>query len=278
MKNELSKKIRLMAVDLDGTLFNSEHRVSEITETVLKQTLQSGIQIILATGRSRTYVNDLLHSLGVDLPYICSGGSILISGRDGETHYVRTLQLNGYMKSFIPWAETNQIALIAEYPDGRIRWHATEDFLEQLSPGLRAELSYDDRTLNPYLDYKEPVLKFSLMQMGSTVYSAADLEKMFPDLQFVYSGYNCMDLTAIGVDKGSALAFFADQHGYKPEEIAAIGDQTNDLGMLRYAGLAFAMGNAAEVVKAEADWIAPLNDENGAAWAMQQIIQQNQQA
>ncbi len=271
MPNTSNNNIRLIAVDLDGTLFNSDHRVSETTQMVLKQTLASGLQVILATGRNRTFVNNLLHDLDLDLPYICSGGAMLISGRDGEVLYSKILQLNGQLPAVISWAESHQTCLLAEYPNGQTRWYSTVNFLEQLPPGLRAEFQKQEMSINPLSDFAAPTLKICFIQAGDKVLSAPELKKVFPDFQFVYSGYNCLDLTALGVDKGTALAFYAEQFGYKQEEIVAIGDQTNDISMLRYAGLSFAMGGAPEEVKQAAGFTAPSNDENGAAWVMQNI-------
>jgi Cof subfamily protein (haloacid dehalogenase superfamily) len=271
MTNSSNNKIRLIAVDLDGTLFNSDHRVSETTQTVLQQTLASGMQVILATGRNRTFVNDLLHQLDLDIPYICSGGAMLISGRDGEVLYSKILQLNGQLPAVISWAESHQTCLLTEYADGRMRWYSTTEFLDKLTPGIRAEFPIQDYSQNPLIDFAVPAVKICFLQMGESVASAAELERVFPDFQFVYSGYNCQDLTALGVDKGNALAFYAEQHGYSQDEIAAIGDQTNDISMLRYAGLSFAMGGAPEEVKLAAQFIAPSNDDDGAAWVMQNI-------
>ena len=277
MEKQSSKKIRLIAVDLDGTLFNSNHRVSKVTEEVLKQTLSSGVQVIIATGRNQNYVNDLLHTLDIDIPHISSGGSIILSGRDGEILNARTLQLNGRLSEVITWAEINTIGLVAEFPDGHMRWYASPDFLEQLPQGLSEELSSTDRTQQPLKDYAEPILKISIMQMGETGFGAEDLQQFFPGMHFVYSGYNCLDLTAVGVDKGSALARFAEQYGYHPDEVAAIGDQTNDISMMNYAALSYAMGGAPEEVKTAANFVAPGNDDDGAAWAMRQILAYNRQ-
>ena len=277
MDHRTTKKIRLIAVDLDGTLFNSNHRVSAVTEAVLKETLASGVQVIIATGRNRNYVNDLLHTLGVDIPHISSGGGVVVSGRDGALLNARTLTLNSHLEKVLSWAEKDQIAMVGEFPDGHMRWYAAPDFLEQLPKGLSEELSNTDRSTDPLRDYAEPVLKISLMQMGESAYTVEDLQNFFPDLHFVYSGYNCMDLTAEGVDKGSALAYYAGQYGYEADEIAAIGDQTNDVSMLRYAALSYAMDAAPDAVKAIADVVAPGNDADGAAWAMQQIMAHNRQ-
>jgi Cof subfamily protein (haloacid dehalogenase superfamily) len=271
MQNTIDKPIRLIAVDLDGTLFNSEHRVSKTTETVLKNTLARGIQVIIVTGRHRAFVNNLLHELDLDIPYICSGGAMLISGRDGKVLYSRMLHLNGQIPAIISWANHHQTCLLAEYPDGRRRWYATINFLDQLPPPLRKEFPSEHNTQNPEIDYAEPLLKISFLQMGETVFSAGDLETIFPDFQFVYSGYNCLDLTAMGVDKGTALSLYAEKYSYTRDEIAAIGDQTNDISMLRYAGRSYVMGQAPEAVKLEANIIAPSSDEDGAAWVMQQI-------
>jgi Cof subfamily protein (haloacid dehalogenase superfamily) len=272
---DTSKKIKAAAIDLDGTLFNSEHKTSEITKQTLHDALASGIQIVFASGRNRGFIKSLMDELEIDIPNISSGGGAVVGRKDGEVIYSREVMLDGRVNEIISWAENHETGLVCEYLDGSLRWHATYQFIENLEPGIREYLSDSTQTEDPEVDFGRPFLKMSMSQMGEKIYNAEEMKALFPGLNFVYSGYNCVDLTGNGVDKGSALAFLANHLDIALDEIAAIGDQTNDLPMLKIVGLPVAMGNAANEVKACATWIAPTNDENGVAWALKKMIEMN---
>ncbi|MBI9050883.1 MAG: HAD family phosphatase [Anaerolineaceae bacterium] len=276
MKATTNKQIKLIAIDLDGTFFNSEHKTSPVTEQTLKETLSAGIQVIFSSGRNHIYMKTLMDEIGVDLPHISSGGALLVDSKDGDTLYYREVSLNGHIENIVSWAKSNNTGLIGEYLDGSQVWFASNDFIEGLAPGIREYYQNCTQSLDPVNDYANPFLKMSMNQLGERVYDAAEMKAMFPGLHFVYSGYNCVDMTCVGVNKGNALKFYANHVGLDLSQIAAIGDQTNDIPMLEIVGLPIAMGNAPDEVKSFAEWIAPTNDENGAAWAMKKIIAFNQ--
>ncbi len=98
------------------------------------------------------------------------------------------------------------------------------------------------------------------------------LERLPLDLSITFSGPLYLEVTSRGVSKGRALTSLAEYLGLALKNVAAIGDQQNDLSMFEVAGLAIAMGNAPEDVKTRADVIAPTNDEGGLAWALNQIV------
>lgn len=88
-------------------------------------------------------------------------------------------------------------------------------------------------------------------------------------------GHPYIDLTAEGVNKGTALQTLAGSLNLRPEEVAAIGDQAIDLTMLQVADLPIAMSNAVPELRQAAKWIAPSNDEDGVAWAIEEILKWN---
>ena len=277
MEDTKKKIIKLVAIDLDGTLFNSKHVPSQITKESLYETIDAGIQVVFASGRNRVFMKALMEELGIDIPNISSGGGSVVESKNGDVIYSREVMLDGRASEIISWAENHQTGLVCEYLDGSLMWHASNQFIDALEPGIREYMEQSVRSTDPELDFTRPFLKMSMNQMGEKIYSAEEMKTSFPGLNFVYSGYNCVDLTGNGVDKGSALIFLANHLGISLDEIAAIGDQTNDIAMLKIAGLPIAMGNAADVVKEYAEWIAPTNDEDGVAWALHEIIEWNKE-
>jgi hypothetical protein len=89
--------------------------------------------------------------------------------------------------------------------------------------------------------------------------------------EVVQSHAQFVEVVPLNVDKGRALAWLADHLGIRQADVLAVGDQQNDLPMIRWAGLGVAMGNAVEAAKAVADWVAPHVDEDGAAVALERF-------
>ena len=277
MEDTKKKQIKLIAIDLDGTLFNSDHVPSQKTKQTQYEAIDAGIQIVFASGRNRVFMRNLMNDLGIDIPNISSGGGSVVESKNGDVIYSREVMLDGRVSEIISWAENHQTGLVCEYLDGSLMWHASDQFIKDLEPGIREYLGQSVRSADPEIDFTRPFLKMSMNQMGQKVYNAEEMKALFPGLNFVYSGYNCVDLTGNGVDKGSALTFLANHLGIDLDEIAAIGDQTNDIPMLKIVGLPIAMGNAADVVKEHAQWVVPTNDEDGAAWAINEIMSLNKE-
>lgn len=273
MENERTRPIRLIAVDLDGTLFNAEHKISPETKKAVGETQNAGIQLILATGRNRKYVTRLLEEVDLDLPAICSGGAVIISGRSDQTISERPFFVDGHEAGMLAWAEEQTAGIVVDYVSGKMGWLASDPMIKKLSAFYLNSMNTRERVFTMDAGAGDPLLKISFISPFSSPVWVPDLKQRFPAFHFVYSGFNCIDSTAPGVDKGSALQIYAAQFGYRSDEIAAIGDQTNDIPMLAFSGLPIAMENASEDVKKAARWVAPPNDQEGASWALRRICE-----
>jgi Cof subfamily protein (haloacid dehalogenase superfamily) len=263
--------IRLIAIDLDGTLFNSQQQISTASRAALQLALAAGKQLILASGRGSIGMNMTLELLGMDLPYISSAGAAVFSGKNGRIISARTFHAKAELGTVIAFARQTNAGLVADLPDGTL-WYGPDMLIESLDAFTAASMKESVRTFEPERDFDRPILKMSLAGGMDLLNSAAGVLAKCTSLHSVYAGLHYVDLTAHGVDKGSALKIFADQAGIIPEEIAAIGDQPIDLPMLEYAGLPIAMQNAPEVVKQAARWVVPTNDDDGVVWALTRIL------
>ena len=264
--------IRLIAIDLDGTLFNSAQQISAASRAALNLALEHGKQIIFASGRGSNGVNLALELLEMDLPFISSAGAGIFSGKKGDVISARTFHARAELNKIIAYARQTGAGLVADLPDG-MSWFGPDKLLENLDAFTAASMQNSVRSYQPEQDFDRPILKMSLTGSLDMLNNAADIFSQCPSLLAVYAGLNYVDLTAHGVDKGSALKIYADQAGISPDEIAAIGDQPIDLPMLAYVRLPIAMQNASEDVLQAARWIAPTNDEDGVAWALARILE-----
>jgi len=264
--------IRLLAIDLDGTLFNSQQQISPADRRAIDAARSAGITPLVVTGRGRRGVEMGLDRIGLDLPHICSAGALIRQHRSAQALSSRTFQRMDEFRYVLDFVREHDLGLVADAP-GTHLWFGPDTLFENLDP-LTAESALQARTLHPERDFDQPLLKATLVAPAPLLAIAEPLiSARCPSLHHTVAGERYIDMTARGVDKGSGLAIYAEKMGYAREEIAAIGDQMIDIPMLKLAGFSAAMGNARAEVKAAADVIAPSNDEDGVAWFVEQILQ-----
>ncbi len=267
----------MIAIDLDGTLYNSQHQLTQRGRAALDSAIQAGLQPVIVTGRGRQGAENALHALGMDLPYICAAGALVRPGRVGEPWHAWTFQTHSEISHIIELCRAHPVTgLIAETPEGTPLWYGPDSMSGIMDPLTVKEAFVARRTFEPETDFNRPLLKVTIASDPQImpVYERLLREKC-SSLHYTYAGPQYIDLTAEGVNKGSALAALAARFHLRADEIAAIGDQAIDLSMLQFAGLPVAMSNAVPSLKAAAQWIAPSNDEDGVAWFIDKIIAQN---
>jgi Cof subfamily protein (haloacid dehalogenase superfamily) len=267
--------IRLLAIDLDGTLYNSQHQITPADRDAIHAAKEAGLNPVIVTGRGRRGAEMALDTLGLDLPFICSAGSLICAGKSVDEIRIisaRTFRQPDELNHIIDFARRTSTGLIADGVHGNL-WFGNDTLGESLDP-LTAIYAYESRrTFNPERDFEKPLLKVTLVAEPDLLAEAGKLIiTKCPSLHHTYAGMNYVDVTAKGVDKGSALEILSVQMNVAADEIAAIGDQPIDIPMLKYAGLSVAMENAGDIVKENAKIIAPSNDDNGVAWFIENLL------
>ena len=268
--------IRLAAIDLDGTLFNPRQEVTTANKQALQKAIENGIKIVIVTGRGQRGAERALAMLEMELPYVCSAGALAREGRDGVALYAHTFHHPDQTSHVIDFARRTGVGLIADTPEGIALWFGPDALEEVMDPMSVADARKSLRTFDPETDFDRPLLKLTLAaEMEFLMQGEKVVREKCPSLHLAYSGLTYIDLTEKGVNKGAALKALAKHWNLDPQEIAAIGDQAIDLEMLQYAGLPVAMKNAVAELKQAAKWIAPSNDEDGVAWALERMMQEN---
>lgn len=264
--------IKLIAIDLDGTLFNSHQQITEKNQRAIKLARGNGIKTAIVTGRGRAGAEAALDMLGMEMPVICSAGSLIYSNHGTELISARTFQINDELSRIVSFSRKHRAGLIADSLDGSW-WFGPNAIGENLDPLTAAYALQSRRTFEPEKDFLQPMLKITLVADPEILHLAEEeLCKGCPSLHHVYAGMRYIDLTRYDVNKGSALAILAEHLNISADETAAIGDQPIDISMLEYAKLSIAMANAPEGLKRIAFWVAPSNDEDGVAWAIEKMI------
>ena len=266
---------RLLAVDVDGTLLNSHDRLSPATCQAVRRAIGAGIRVVLATGRRYGRVLHLVEPLGVDVPLITASGALIKHPADHRTLF---------RAEFSPSLLRDVLDVVAECGHDALLYADTHsEGFEFYYPRRRAsspelaEFLALNRGLGrwcPQLTTDPPEGVFALFAMAARqpmLQLQQRLEAAFPGALYthvlrspLYRGYMC-EVAPAGVDKWSALCRLAQHWRIEPAAICAVGDDVNDIPMLRGAGLGVAMQNAPEQVKAVADRVAPSNDHDGLA-------------
>lgn len=276
-------RFRLLAIDIDGTLVNSRDELTETTRAALRRAVASGIRVVLATGRRYSRALPLVEPLGLDVPVVTASGALIKHPGDHRTLYRAEFApdvLVGLLK-IIDRAGYEPVLYADTYGQGH-EFYVRH--MRQHNPELTEFFA-----LNPPCHYLWPQMIdepppgiFSGFAMGTRdqmLGLAAELERQHGDHLYVhvlrsprYQGYMC-EIAPAGATKWSGIERLAREWGIADEEICAVGDDVNDIPMIRAAGLGVAMGNAQDEVKAAADRIAPCHDEDGLATVVEWLLQ-----
>jgi Cof subfamily protein (haloacid dehalogenase superfamily) len=254
-------EIRLVAIDLDGTLLNDSKEVSERTATALCGLPERGVRVVIASARPPRSVRHIYRLLKLDTFQINYNGALIWDEPNRRAVFHRPLpgQLVAQMVDVArDWFD--DVLVTCEIMD---RWftdrddhtHTTETgrmFKPDVIAPLESFLNQDVTKLMFLGDEKmiselEPLLYRHFGQQVTILQTDDDL----------------LQITNPDVGKSTALQWVSDHYGVAIENVMAIGDAPNDVGMLQLAGVAVAMDNAKPIVKEVADWIAPSNNDHG---------------
>lgn len=268
---------RLVVLDLDGTLLDSELRIRPQTIAELARVRAHGVGVMIATGRHHVTAYPYWHQLALELPAICCNGAYLydFAGRRplagdpltrdearGLLALVRKHQI--YSTIYIDEAVVYEGG--GHFSPRMLEWAA--GLADALRPRmLRAE------SFEHVLDAQPTVWKF--FSTGDDVAAmrafANDVEQTL-GLSCEWSGECHLDIAHAGNSKGDRLAQWIAAQGIAAEQVIAFGDHQNDRRMLRVAGLGVAMADSGPDVQADADWVTGSNDGDGIASALRRFV------
>lgn len=262
--------IKLVALDLDGTLIADWQTIREPVQTAVQAAVQQGVKVVVATGREYGTAATPYEQLGLATPLICFQGALAYEPRSNLVLVEHGLALP-LVHQLIDLARAQDLAL---YVYGRFDGYAENG--SQMGNKLFADIG---SSISHVADLKQVVtanpLKAIIMHPAEKVpalieWMAAHLP---PDAVTLARSLDvAIEIVAPTTSKGSALAAVAAHYGITQQETMAVGDQDNDVEMLNWAGLSVAMGNGSAKAKAVANYVAPTVEEDGAAWAINQFV------
>jgi hypothetical protein len=271
----------LIAVDIDGTLLNSQFRISEKDLQALRQADQQGIEVILVTGRRYAFALPIAQQLGFDLWLISSNGAITRSLHGDAFHRdllpaTTCLELCAAMQPF----RGNMVVTFDKESKGAL----VLERMDELSSSIRHWLEKNMQ----YIEFVVPIEKALISDPVQAMFCGTvsrmqeavrmiESDQIKDQITVVRTEYQARDLCIVdvlnrGCSKGHALERWANYRGIPRAQVMAIGDNFNDLEMLAFAGAPFIMGNACEELKSRGWTVTGCNDENGVATAVEQVL------
>lgn len=273
--------IRLLAVDIDGTLLGADSRITAANLAALRRAHALGVETVLVTGRRHTFAIPVAEQLGFDLWLISSNGAVTRSSR-GELFHRDLLpaatarRLCTYMSAF----RGNTVVTFDREEKGALVLERLDELTGSIARWIEKNRAFIDIVipLEDALD-SDPVQamfcgQVARMKEAEQHLVAGGFEGQITVLK---TQYDARDLTIVDVlnhacSKGHALRRWAEYRGVPPAEIMAIGDNYNDVEMLEYAGIPVIMENASRDLKQNGWRVTKSNLESGVAAALEEFL------
>jgi len=273
--------IRLLAIDIDGTLLNSLFQIPEANLEMLRQAHTAGIEVVLVTGRRHTFALPIAELLGFEVALISSNGAVTRSSTGELFHRdllpVATARLLvEHMREF----RGNTVLTFDKETKGALVLERMDELGRSIQRWLEKNMEY--------IEFVVPIEKALVTDPVQAMFCGA-IERMHEALGALaaaeFAGrmtvlrteYPLRDLSIVdvlnqGCSKGHALERWAGHRGIPREQVMAIGDNYNDIEMLAFAGVPVIMGNASEELRGRGWMVTQTHDEAGVACALAQVL------
>ncbi|MBK5441968.1 Cof-type HAD-IIB family hydrolase [Peribacillus sp. TH24] len=243
-------EIKLVALDMDGTLLNEAGEISAENRKAIKEAENQGVFVVLSTGRSYATCSDFAKSMELQSYLITVNGSEIYDNQG------KLVERNIVDSESIQWMwELSQK-------------HSTHFWAISCDSIYRAEMPqriHDSQWLKFGFDTKDEAIRQTIM----------DELKSKGNLEISNSSPTNIEVNALGVNKAKAIDVVCSLLNITMDNVMAVGDSLNDLAMIQEAKMGVAMGNAQKIVKEKGDWVTATNQEDGVAKAIQKWVLSN---
>lgn len=289
----LKNNYKLIALDIDGTLINSDHILTDRTLQAIRKAKDAGIKVTIATGRHYLSAIRMARKIGIDAPLVCSDGAIIrdIYSNDTIYHLLPQEIAIDIMRMALDY---NNFRIQVFTKDGKI--FAGPNYRRAYFKNfLRAPLKH---SLRGYCNLLKDFVFIPVKNTGNIEGTIAALDnapaklviggnervgdlkdftnkivsKYGDNISITSAIENCIDILDGGISKAKGLSILSEKLSIKRQEIITVGDNINDMEMLEYAGLGVAMGNAPDKVKNTADYVTAVNNDDGLAKFLEKLL------
>ncbi|MFD0828156.1 Cof-type HAD-IIB family hydrolase [Neobacillus sp. M.A.Huq-85] len=285
------KVVKLIAVDLDGTLLNEENRISQRNLEAIKFAQSNGVEVVIATGRAHFDVQEIFKDTGLKTWIIAANGAT-IHQPNGELLHSKAINLEDAL-TILSWLENENFYYevftnhsIFTPQNGRELLAIEMDRLKSANPDVSieklkyaAKKQYSQTGFSFIKSYQDLIgMKEDIYNILAFSFHEEKLKKgssqfeYLEDITIVSSAKHNFEFEHKNASKGIALEILANKLGIPLTDTAAVGDSFNDLSMMRAAGKSIAMGNALEEIKDLCDEVTLPNVEDGVAHLIYSLI------
>jgi Cof subfamily protein (haloacid dehalogenase superfamily) len=279
-KITLVTAIRLLAIDIDGTLLDPTFQVSSADLSAVRRAHELGVEVALVTGRRHTFALPIAERLGFPVVMMSSNGAVTRTS-DGELFYRDLLpadvarRLIRHMDEF----RGNAVLTFDKETKGALVLERTDE----LSISIQRWMEKNSQFIAQVVPLEDSLIEDPVQAMytGTVARMAKAYARLCAgdfdnEITVLRTQYDHRDLSMIDIvkrtsSKGHAVRRWAEHRGYTRDEVMAIGDNYNDVEMLEFAGIPFIMGNACDELKSNGWAVTLPNDQSGVAAALAQV-------
>lgn len=271
-EGEKTMSIRLIAMDLDGTLLNSAKVVSKRNMRAIEAAQACGVYVTIATGRMFISAEFFGKRIMANAPIICcNGGMVQAVGADepvfeshlSEDAFTELMELSEERNWYMQWYIGRDIYADKFRPEYFVSYKSMKDAFVVKEVGKGG-----------WRKYRHNVIQCVARDLDGRIERVThEIEQRFGGRIRAQqnTGYS-VDLTPPEVNKALGISKLADYLGVRQDEVMAMGDGDNDLSMIRWAGTGVAMKNGIDEAKALSDYVAPDNDDDGVGRAIEELV------
>ena len=286
--------MKIVAIDLDGTMLNQYGIVTQRTKQAIKRAQQRGIEVIIASGRPMDSIKAIAEEIKSEKYFISGNGAIIYDIQNDEIIYENTLKKQKTL-DIIKICEENSIyyniytekEIIAKNLQCNVLYYHKENLNKEEKN--KTHINIVENIYDYIVDRDEKVVKITICDNNQVIFNSIMrklkeieeievLEVSHMSRKIIRQGsvevpieYFYTEISAQNVDKWNAIEFLKEKMQIKTEEIVAIGDNVNDKKMIENAGLGIAMGESTPVIKNVANQITGSNNEDGVAQALENL-------
>lgn len=263
------QNIRLIALDLDGTLLTSANQLPRVGGALLARVAQQGVFVVLITTRHYASTIQFYHELGLQTPFVCGNGAQVWASPDGPLWAEYCIDQEA-ARAIAQLADAHDWELGITYADMSYWRQRPQQPLGRHASGITIVATNCDGVVGAplrILTWHPAAIAVIDEFCRTTLSTQCTVERYVNRAGEAQS----LGIFARQANKGVALTLVMERLGVTREEVVTVGDNFNDLPMFACGGISVAMGNASEAVRQQAMLVAPSNDDEGIAWLLQHL-------
>ncbi|MBA5851601.1 HAD family phosphatase [Clostridium sp. cel8] len=272
-------KYRCCVCDMDGTLLNSNGRISYNDERMLKKLQEYGINVVIASGRPDFFLKPYVRQLKLNNYIISYNGALIKNIKDGKVVYSKIMNKK-ICREVIEYCIKNDVDfIICTYKmlyssEKNLRGIMYYNLNNILDEDMKIPIKFVNRNIINYIDNMD-ILKILIVSSPKQIILMKKRFSTVNEVALISSLTGFLDIMNFNISKGNAVKILSKEFNIDLKEFIAFGDNYNDLDMLKCVGLPIAMGNSIDAIKNVAKYVTKSNEDSGIAYAINKLFFDN---